>query len=454
MEYLLSALLLALNLAAYQTGMNRILVLAVGAALFVALMLVTMKKTGSFPAACLALFCHTWQISWMNIFGGSTASLQLPWFYIIGVMMLGYAVLKFRSLLEKNNNGIILATFVCFFVVMVVPELMSASKVEGAKEFIMIGFFAVLVFIAFLLSDTVDGRHREYIEKVYIFNIVLTSVLLLFQSFYYKLTGHVVFKLTVGNYMGGKMHSAKLLMEDTSCSTVALGCAVFLLLSGMNKHNWYRRIPCVLIVAAAMGVTSRRTSVVTLVVVLAAYMFVEYRGILKRTAMIGVYVFVAGLMIFYLATVRTIDDYSQLIYDNGRFENYAAAWNIFIRHPFGIGYDNVYLQKQMGGIIPHNTLLRWLDMGGVWFALPLVIILGYILYKAYKKGFRAEFWLILYTLTAANFIPDIFNARFFVIPCMAVLLLKPNTVNRKTGSSHAHNKKSERNTDNEKNIAV
>lgn len=93
-------------------------------------------------------------------------------------------------------------------------------------------------------------------------------------------------------------------------------------------------------------------------------------------------------------------------------------------------------------------------MGGVWFALPLVIILGYILYKAYKKGFRAEFWLILYTLTAANFIPDIFNARFFVIPCMAVLLLKPNTVNRKTGSSHAHNKKSEGNTNNEKNIAV
>ena len=124
--------------------------------------------------------------------------------------------------------------------------------------------------------------------------------------------------------------------------------------------------------------------------------------------------------------VRPMDDYSQLLNPNGRFENYINAINIFLDNPFGVGYDNVHIEALMeDGIIPHNTILRWLDMGGFVFTLLIVAVLVYVISVARKKKLTEDFWVIGYCFLAMNFIPDLLNARFFVIPCMLAIMSSP-----------------------------
>ena len=117
--------------------------------------------------------------------------------------------------------------------------------------------------------------------------------------------------------------------------------------------------------------TTRRTSVISLIIILALYSFINYKGIFKKTAMIIVFFGLASIMIFYLMMVRPVDNISQYLYENGRFSNYIRSIEVFIGSPLGIGYDNVYLASVMNdNVIPHNTLLGWLVMGGLWFLIP------------------------------------------------------------------------------------
>ena len=62
-------------------------------------------------------------------------------------------------------------------------------------------------------------------------------------------------------------------------------------------------------------------------------------------------------------------------------------------------------------------------MGGAVFAAPLVYIIFSVMRSARKKKMSCEFWAILYAAIASNFIPDILNARFFIIPCAVVFLI-------------------------------
>ena len=61
-------------------------------------------------------------------------------------------------------------------------------------------------------------------------------------------------------------------------------------------------------------------------------------------------------------------------------------------------------------------------MGGIIFVVLMATILVYCLNTAKKKKLHGEFWIILYSMIAMNFIPDILNSRFFVIPCMLAML--------------------------------
>lgn len=132
-----------------------------------------------------------------------------------------------------------------------------------------------------------------------------------------------------------------------------------------------------------------------------------------------------GIMMFYLVIARPVENYVQLISENGRFEDYILSIKLLLAHPLGIGYDNVYLLQFMENAIPHNTVLRWLNMGGIIFTLLLLTVIFYVLINAYRKGHKDDFWGIFYCIVAMNFIPDILNARFFVIPCMLALLSAP-----------------------------
>lgn len=424
MEFLLSLALLVLNLIDYERDLGKPVFLAVSAVIFFLLFYFVQKRSRSFLTTCFVMMCYTWQISWINIFGDPTSELQLPWFYILGAFVVGYAIINLKKCLSRGYNPWILAMFAVFIIVFNYPLAISESISTGLKEYIMIGFFVVVLFAAYLFKEEITTDNYDHLKSAFIWAAFTSSFFLIFQYAMNTVFGIELFKINVSKYFSSYQVSYHLLMEDHSCSTIMLGCGVFYVAERITKKKWFIYVPAMLVIFVAMAVTSRRTSTLTLIIVLLAYVLFHYKGMGKKLIFLSIFVAAALLMLYYLLIVRPVETLSQAISDNGRFLNYISALRIFGEHPFGVGYDMAYLMNMMeDGLVPHNTLLRWLCMGGIPFTLPLAVICGYTVVDAYRKKASCEFWAILYSLVASNFIPDILNARYFVIPCAVVFLM-------------------------------
>ena len=202
----------------------------------------------------------------------------------------------------------------------------------------------------------------------------------------------------------------------------------------MRKHGQHSSGPCsvgipwrhvpswIIMTVVALAFTTRRTSIVSLFIILVLYAFLRYKGMMKKITMIGFVSVVVAIMMFYLLVSRPVDDYSLYLYSNGRFENYISALKVFLEKPLGIGYDNINIANTVGDFIPHNTVLRWLNMGGIIFASLMLFIFLWVFSVAYRKNLKADSWSMLYCLFAMNFIPDLLNARFFVLPTMLIIM--------------------------------
>jgi len=338
MEFFLSFLLLFVNLLDYEIDVNRILFFTVSVIIVSLLFYTVYRKHRDFLCTCLILLCHTWQISWINIFGDPIDNLQLPWFYVFGALIVFYVIANLNTLKDKPVNALMLGVFVALVIISVYPALISRSKSEGLKEFLMIAFYIALVFVAFLKAGSLDEKKREAVIDAYIYIVFLSSLFIILQSVVYMTVGETLFKYAIGNYFGNTMISAKLLMEDTSCSTIMLGSAVFYMLERINvKKKRALNFLMIAITVIALALTTRRTSIVSLVAILCLYIFIRYKGVIKKVTMLVTFTAITVVMAFLLLVVRPVDDYSQVLNPNGRFENYIDAINIFIANPLGVG---------------------------------------------------------------------------------------------------------------------
>ncbi len=426
MEFILSFLILALNLVNYETKINTAVFFFLSAAIVAALFYVVMMKTKNFLATCLIMMAYTWQISWVNIFGAPTSELQLPWLYIFGLLMFCYGIYNVKNSLKRSYSAFALGVFSAFFILFLAPLIISVSVSAGLKEFIIISFFVVVVFVCFLNGDSVGKEAYERFKIAIIWAVVLSSLFILLQFVMYKYMGVSLFKIAVRmSFSGGNQTSFYLLMEDHSSATIMLGCAIFYILDRLSKKNAWYSIPAIVVILVSMAITSRRTSTISFIVVVAFFVLFHYRGLSKKI----LYSVILGIgcitMLYYLLIARPVSEFSQILSDNGRFAGYEVALKLIAKNPFGIGYDDDYLSSLMPyNISPHNTVMRWAAMGGLLFALVLVLIVAVCIVSAYKKRLTAEFWAIIYSFFAANFIPDILAARFFVIICSMALLAK------------------------------
>ena len=423
MEFLLSFILLAFNLLNYEIHINTTLFFVVSTILVSLLFYFVYAKHKDLICTCMIVMCHTWAISWVNVFGYSSERLQVTWFYLMGAIVALYTLVNIQKLQDKSVNAIVLGFFVTLIIIGIYPLFISPSIKEGVKEFIIIYYFLILGFVSFLFLSSFDDKKREAVITAYIFAAVISSVFIIFQFSIYFIFGESLFKYSVGNYLGKTMISAKLLMEDTSCATIMLGSAVFFMLERINeKKSPVLNVTFILTTVVALAFTTRRTSIVSLIIVLVLYSFVRYNDVVKKVSMIGFSVGIVTVMMFYLFVSRPVDDYSLYLYSNGRIGNYISAMKVFVKNPLGVGYDNIHLKNLVGEYIPHNTVLRWMNMGGILFALLMVAVLIYLLNISHKKGLKADTWSVLYCLLALNFVPDLLNARFFVLPCMLIFL--------------------------------
>ena len=423
MEYILSFLLLLLNLIHYEAGLPMIVFLASSTALVAALFFAVMRKTENFLTTCLIMMCYTWQISWINIFGAPTSELQLPWFYVMGVLMVGYAVINVKKCFERSYSAVSFVVFVIFIGIFNIPLLMSKSMGEGLKEYIVIGFFVVILFVAYMYSCTASPENYDRVKTAFIWEAFMGAVCIIFQYIMYVHAGISLFKVEyMPSFSGEYQISCYLLMEDHSCSTIMLGCAVFYILDRISPKNWGYMIPALILIATSMAMTSRRTSTISLIIVLAMYVFLHYKGLGKKTLYIFGFAILGVAFLYYLTITRPVDNLGQLLDDNGRIETYIKALDVLMKNPLGVGYDNMYLASLTGGIVPHNTVIRWLAMGGYPFTLAMLGIMAYVFLNTVRKKMTAEFWVFIYCVVASSFIPDILNGRFFIIPCAMALL--------------------------------
>ena len=424
MEFLLSFLLLALNLFNYEYNMGAMPFFALSAALVVFLFITVNRKTKNFLTTCLILMCHVWQISWVNIFGTPTSELQLPWFYVVGVLILAYGLINIKDCFSRSYGAIPLMFFILLLVTFNYPLFISPNIANGLKEYMPIGFFAIVLLVCYLFQGTMSEENYEHFKRSIIWAVFISSLALIFQYIMFKYGGVSLFKIAVMPSYSGYQTNCYLLMEDHSSATIMLGCAIFYILDKIDKKRWAYMVPTLLIVIVSMALTARRTSTVSLIIVLAVYVMLHYRGFGKKIIFASLAFAAGALMIYYLLIVRPVDTLSQIMDDNGRIATYIGALNIIKTHPFGVGYDVDNLVSLMNGIYePHCTILRWLCMGGLLFTTPIVYLIGFSAHVGQRKKATPEFWAILYTAFASNFIPDILNARFFIILCSVVFLL-------------------------------
>ena len=239
MEYLLSLALLVLNLIDYQRDLGHFAFTAVSAVLFALLFFFVHKKTKNFLASCIVMMCHTWQISWINIFGDSTSELQLPWFYILGLFIVVYAVFNVKKCMLKEYSIPVLLIFVYFLIIFNYPLVISPWLSEGLKGYIMVGFFMIVLLAAYIYRDDVPAYCYDLIKSAFIWAAFTTSFFLVFQFVMYERFGVTLFKITLSQYYSKSQVSCHLLMEDHSCSTIMIGCSVFYIIERITKKRWF-----------------------------------------------------------------------------------------------------------------------------------------------------------------------------------------------------------------------
>ena len=283
MEFILSFLILALNLANYEIKINTAVFFFVSTAIIVALFYVVMMKTKSFLATCIIMMAYTWQISWVNVFGNPTADLQLPWLYIFGLLIFMYGIYNIKNSLQRSYSVFALAIFSVFFILFTAPLIISQSISAGLKEYIIISFFVVVLLVCFLNGGTVGKEAYERFKIAIIWAVLLSSAFILLQFVMYKYMDISLFKVAVRmSFSGGYQTSFYLLMEDHSSATIMLGCAIFYILDRLNKKNAWYYIPAMIVILVSMAITSRRTSTISLIIVVAFFVLFHYRGLSKK----------------------------------------------------------------------------------------------------------------------------------------------------------------------------
>lgn len=424
MDYILSAAFLLLNLIKYETSFNRYVFLVLSTALYAAMFAAVFAKRKNVLVTCVIMMCYTWQASWMNIFGEPTADMQISWFYITGAIMLLWALVDLKSCFARTYSGGAFAAFVMLIIWMQYPLVISASVLNGVKNYLVISFFVIVFFICFLYHDTASQEDYVHIKKALVWAAFLTALGIIVQYIMYKYAGIKLFKIEIIPSYSQYQTGCMLLMEDHSSSTILLGVSTFYIMTMAEKKNRWYMVPALVTIVASMAMTARRTSTLTLIIMFALFVMFHYKGLGKKIffgVLIGL---LALIMMYFLLSSRPVDTFSQIFSDNGRFENYKDALTIIKNRPLGLGFDENELAANMenSSVTPHNTFLRWACLGGIPFAILMVWVIAYSLLCAHRKSIKAEFWGILLALFAANFVPDLLAARFFVILCSVTML--------------------------------
>ena len=422
MTYVISFLLTAVYLINAQLGLSNIVVLIPTSMLFL-LLYVKLRSTNNILVCLVHFMIISLPFSWNPIWGGKVGSSIITWYYIWSGLTIIYLFISANKKTYVNKyQRIIVVTSLILLIYSIIPLANSRSLYEGIKEFIMIGFYILIILGISSSQSYFTEKTSEELKQVYIYIMSVIALGMIIQYAAFKVLGISVFGFKQLTSYGGKLQTGcHLLMEDASSGTIMLGAGAMLALIDIKKNKAY--IFELIIIIIGIACSGRRTGALTLVLVMGLYYILGVKSLKARITSFISFGGLSLLLLKFMSASRSITNSTQMLDDNGRFKLWKEGLALFIKNPWiGYGFDNVYLEKKLmpSRMIVHNTFIRWLDMGGIFYAtlLLLVFMTWLIMLKKYK--IIDYYWCLIYVIVASMLIPDVLNARFvYVIVIMS-----------------------------------
>lgn len=437
--YLYGAVFVLLNGLAYEVDFVPALFFLLGAAIECRVFFLTRQTYGS-VTALLILLCINWPGSWTNIFGGTTAELQISWFYLVAAVLaavLGVNAIKEKQLFEKWH-GAALLWYLAVVCLVAVTFFLTSNEIDFLKNVIPLLFYWGILVLCALNENTLERKQSAAIWSVFIAQNVFMAVMIIAQFIMFRAFGFSLFKINLSGSWTGEMQTGFIfLMEDASSATSILGAAVLLASVRANKENgrkfFYTTISWILGIALAL--TARRGGIVACMASLVLYGVWElmqrrkFKDLLYRH---GYDALLCVLMIAFLNIVRPMLSLKNVIQPNRREQGIQAAFEAVERGDVGllagtgqgIGEIDVGMDHMIEAA-PHNFFLNWMMLGGFLFAIAGSMLLLFLAVLALRKHLYMEILLFVNCFICACVVPDIFDNRFFVVICAMILLQKP-----------------------------
>lgn len=416
MKPFLGFLLLLINILASSTDASNIIIAFIQLCIILKFIAVSKKQGNSFLVALIELLCYSWSSSWRNIFGGDFADIPLPWFYLIGLLIVLYIIFCKKFSINKSIFIIML-----LIIVGLIPLFKSSYFYDAISQYITFLFFYVVVGTISSANITISENELFNILKSFVYAILFSSIGIISQFLMQSYTGFDFVNNVQTEFLGGRRMISSLLFKDISSATICLGLGVIIVILDMKKFKHPYIIS--LCIIAGMVLSSARTGFITLFITLAIYIITAKKNIKNKgkTVFIIVFAGIVGGMAYY--AVRGISNISQLLDDNGRFTGYKKALEIWSMNPiFGIGFSDTYLSQLMQLPIPHLSLLNIMTQAGVIYTLLLTLLIIYFYNLSLHSKYRYGKYMLIHSVIGSLFVPGLLSARFLTIVIIVIIL--------------------------------
>lgn len=365
--------------------------------------------------------------SFVNIMGTDYGSLPISYFNIFSFMLLLLIILEWiiknKIIVRKIYLPILL---IILIICSIIPTAYSPDLINATKQFLNVILFCTVIIIALVV--VLPPRTFITLIEDYLQAASVTCIGLITQSLLYKFTGITYGKLEI---MGGMRTAYGFLFSDYSFLSLYLSSAALLTITLIlynRKLNLTPILCCVLLVYGSI-LTTARTGMVALICALVFYgiiMFVR-RPIITLSIIIAV-VLIAG---FYLEV--SYHQRQDILSSSGRLDGYHIGLEQLKQNPLlGTGFGVQAYKERYGIAIPHNIVIQYLVQGGLLVGLLVAFLLIIFIFIVFKNA-HVFFLPVSTIIIGAQFIPDIFNSRFFPVMLM-ISLLSINHSNHREGN--------------------
>ncbi len=323
---------------------------------------------------------------------------------VLGPVIFIYLVVMLKKYRVNVTMDMTLYLFFIFYVFAL--SFVSRSNISVS----LVIFLVYSLWPVFLSKSELNEDLQFRLIKAYIFSALFCSIGVISQRFIFEFLGLEVGK--IDRYGGGRIGFGFVWL-DYSYLSLFLVSAVPLLYAIKLSSFW--RYSGVLILVIGSLITTARTGIVAMIVILWAYsVYVFLSRLLVNKINIGSVSIVSGSVViaifgyFYLLEFSSRDFVAS---GSGRLEGYLKSLEFVSQNPYFGAMFAPDLYKLTTGVIPHNLFLYITSMGGV-FVLLLFLA-----------------WLVLFGISALNnsppikvallvvffglqFVPSVFSAYF------------------------------------------